>query len=444
MFKKEIISELINMEIDPSDKNLFNNIINTRKSRLNKNKFFMLSAIGLMLVVFGTTAFQKFWGELPDGVTEKELAAINAKKEELANTNIIAFNNTVKKTIKSETQNNSKTESKLETKAKISENLIKSNPIKIKKQHINLLKSFEPAKNNIDLKDFKNSLATAQEADYKGTNNLESPLVIKNKRLSNRSLYPQYKKINVAINNLALLPELKTSGPNKPLKYFLIPNEINVFTGVYDIYRKTTGNLRLSNKINQREDALYSIGYGFNVQYNLLKNGYIGLGLGNINYVTQRQDFIQSFVNHQIGYIIDPGSQPQRIDIYDTAFSTIKGGRGQHQFIDIPLTIGMRWQHGKHYFQPQMGLAANIYTKSKGAVLNENADALNGRIKLSQLKNVNLYGTFGLEYGFFIKPQYAIFINPVIRTSMTNIYKNDINQFQNIFGANFGIKYLMH
>jgi len=455
MLNKEIIDKINQFEMDPQDNDLFGNIMNKRKTRNTNTGYLVLGSIAVMLITISLVGMNKFWGVIPDGYSRQDIEMIqNQESKNAKNENAVQINNAIQ--TKSEVLEINKSNAKANNALVQNNNTVlgsekvSKTPIIIKKSDgivvENLMNQKTAVQNPITNKKPKETLALInpnvieKDAEIKST---ETFVLID-------ATTPQLRKIasiitlDIEANKLELAKVDEKENKTAKLKY--LPREINVFaTAMYNQRFLNGTDADLVSDFNNREHINSTYGFGFSAEFGQIKNIFFQAGISQLTVKQSVKNYTRQTVDVRTGNSVDPGGNPQQIVLRDTTYLNVNGGNSVSNFINIPLTVGMRWQKNRHIFQPQFGVITSFYTHTKGISLNSNAEAFSISKKIDRLKTISLSTVGGFSYSYIFANRMAVYINPQLRYSLTNMNKQNtsFNQFNSMVGVEFGIKYIV-
>jgi|GEM_PF-5626828 len=454
MLNKEILDKINQIEIDPQDNDLFGKIMNKRNSRNTGAGYLIIGSVAVMLFTISLVGLNKFWGVMPNGYTQVEVEAIHQKEANADNKqNKASVTSAVN--VQSAVQGIDESSNIDNAQIKHTENTIVFDKQK-EKTALPIKKNAAAVENYSKSKTSGNN-PTADKNDEKETLKLINPNVVE-RNLNNRTeenfvqvaSIPSLKKIvaitalDIDADKLQLVKSDKKEKEQAKFKY--LPREINIFgTAMYNQKFLNGTDADLLNNLNNREQITSTYGFGFTAEFGQIKNIFFQAGVSQLTVRQSVKSYTQQMVDVKIGNYVDPGGNPQQVTLRDTTYNQINGGNSVSNFINIPLTVGMRWQKNRHIIQPQMGIITSFYANSKGTSLNNNAEALTINNRIDRLKTISIATVGGFSYSYIFSNSMAVYINPQLRYSLTNMNKRNASfaQFYSMAGVEFGIKYII-
>lgn len=462
MLNKEIIDKINQFEMDPQDNDLFGKIMNKRKSRNNNTGYLVLGSIAVMLITISLVGMNKFWGVIPDGYSRQDIEMIQNKE---SGNRIIENSTQVNSSFQTEPKKlKNSTANAIDNNEKAQKNnsVINSNKINESSNYAysNKKKQDLALVNPLDQK----TIGKTAEQNLINEKKQNAPLAFINPNVieKNVSIKSTEEFIPIDVNTPDLRELAKVSAleinaakvemvnadnkENKTAKLKYMPREINVFgTAMYNqMFLNGTDN-NLVNDLNNREQIKSTYGFGFTAEFGQIKNIFFQAGISQLTIKQTVKNYTQQVVDVRTGNFVDPGGNTQQVVLRDTTYLKVNGGNSVSNFINIPLTVGMRWQKNRHIIQPQMGIITSFYTSTKGISLNSNAEAFNSNKRIDRLKTIALTTVGGFSYSYIFANSMAIYINPQLRYSLTNMNKQNapFTQFNSMVGVEFGIKYIV-
>lgn len=464
MLENKIADKLKNHKLDPQSPDLFETIMHKRSKQNSKPMYWVMGTIAFMFASIAIISGSEHWGKLPaDGKTKEQVIAIKAREKAVYDS-ICAVHDAIREAKRIE--NLAKTETPKEVKAlvrndvaPINNKTAKSNTIVTDSRstatlpHVNQTQSTN-----------KGPVAKESKTSKSAVNSIEPNILIGYKRekgdLSKdntshfKSVARYIKPIfgtHLMEDEAALLAKEDESDkkvdPKKSVLSFLIPRELNIYTGAYAQNRFANDENPLGKRINSQLAINNTQQLGFTAEYNLKRSVFAQVGLQWLGYSQSILPFSYNSTREWEETIVDPGGQTITVKRKETTNNFVNGGKSYHQFLEVPLSIGARFTINKrHLIQPQFGVLASFHTKSNGLIFNNSGtetQSVNGKVDRWNTMQASILS--GVSYTYILGQRIGLYVHPNLRYSLNSQAKNNLqlDELNYMFGAQFGIKYIL-
>lgn len=477
MLEKKIADKLKNHEMDPQSPDLFDAILAERGKQNSKYTSWLFGSIALMFTCIIAFSATKYWGKLPaDGKTKAQVIAIKAKEESTYDS-IIAAHHAIRtkeaKEIENGLTNHNLKESKAIPQESISNLALKVNKNSSKNRASQKTTTVNPilksgkgnnryATSNRSKRYRAESSGSADKVNYKQDSKKSlSPIIINDNspwkrktessnfafQSTKRSIKPLHTGDGLILAKEQETPQGKVNTEKHDLPNWIIPRELNLYFGAYQQNRFANGSNALSQRINESTMINQTQQFGFTAEYNIKRSIFAQVGLQWLNYSQKIQDFSYTTTKTSEQTIVDPGGQTRTISITEDIVSGVKGGSSNHNFIEVPLSIGARFDLGKrHLLQPQFGLVGSFHSNSNGLTFTNdgfNTERINGNV--NRWRNIQLNVVTGVSYTYILGKRFGLYVHPNIRYSLNSQAKKGLqmDELNYMFGGQIGVKYIL-
>lgn len=460
MLEKKIANELRNHEMDPQSPDLFDTIMVNRAKQNSKPMYWVMGSIAVMFACIAVVGGSKYWGKLPeDGKTLEQVIAIKAKEKSTYDS-IIASHDRIRaeEAKKAELASNTREADQsnpevLNTSSEQQASLVTHNNTRTNtglKQSdqsntktVNKLKSTNPVEldniNSAQLTHLKRALQ--DDASDEGAQGEWLTLSTRGIKSIDRL------ELNQEFSNAVENKDDKEATNKKNLPTWLVPRELNFYGAAYAQQRFANNGLPLGQAINDQLIVNRTEQLGILAEYHIKRSIFAQIGVQWLGFDQSVLPFVNEELRQWNETIVDPGGQTRTVQRQELVRTNVAGGNSYHQFIEIPLSIGARFNLGKrHLIQPQFGVVNSFYMRSRGLALNAQGNQMeNINGKVSRWSPTQTSVITGATYTYLLGEQFGIYVHPNLRYSLNGQSRSsaNLNELNYMFGAQFGLKYIL-
>lgn len=470
MLEKKIANELRNHEMDPQSPDLFDTIMVNRAKQNSKPMYWVMGSIAVMFACIAVVGGSKYWGKLPeDGKTLEQVIAIKAKEKATYDSIIAAHdairveeakkaeqaaliaNNEIENLASKVNSNNLNTS--INSNSNASDRAVVNSISNNTSRNTNTLsKSSEDKKNQSLVINGSNLTQLKREAEQGDKANLvfqKDWISIPARSIKSIDRLTMNEELaqSVDIKEDKEVKESKETNSNNKLPKWLIPRELNFYAAAYAQQRFANNGLPLGQAINDQLVVNRTEQLGILAEYNIKRSIFAQIGVQWLGFDQSVLPFMNEELRQWNETIVDPGGQTRTVQRQELVRTNVAGGNSYHQFIEIPISIGARFNLGKrHLIQPQFGIVNSFYMRSRGLALNAQGNQMeNINGKVSRWSPTQTSVITGATYTYLLGEQFGIYVHPNLRYSLNGQSRSsaNLNELNYMFGAQFGLKYIL-